>query len=36
MYTNILVAVDGSEGSKRALNEAIRMAKLVRTKLTGV
>jgi nucleotide-binding universal stress UspA family protein len=36
MYTNILVAVDGSEGSKRALNEAIRMARLARAKLTAV
>ncbi|MFM0080678.1 universal stress protein [Paraburkholderia sediminicola] len=36
MYANILVAVDGSEASKRALNEAIRMAKLARARLTAV
>ncbi len=36
MYTNILVAVDGSEASKRALGEAIRMAKLARARLTAV
>lgn len=36
MYANILVALDGSEGSKRALNEAIRMAKLAGARLTAV
>ncbi|WP_168788161.1 universal stress protein [Paraburkholderia aromaticivorans] len=36
MYANILVAVDGSEASKRALNEAIRMAKLASARLTAV
>jgi nucleotide-binding universal stress UspA family protein len=36
MYENILVAVDGSEASKRALGEAIRMAKLAGAKLTAV
>jgi hypothetical protein len=28
MYANILVAVDGSEASKRAVDEGIRIAKL--------
>lgn len=36
MYANILVAVDGSEASKRALDEAIRMTKLARARLTAV
>jgi nucleotide-binding universal stress UspA family protein len=36
MYTNILVAVDGSEASKRALSEAIQLAKLSRCTLTAV
>lgn len=36
MYTNILVAVDGSEASKRAVSEAIQLAKLSRCKLTAV
>ncbi|MFL9913737.1 universal stress protein [Paraburkholderia sp. RL17-337-BIB-A] len=36
MYANILVAMDGSEGSKRALNEAIRVAKLARGRLTAL
>ncbi|MGF6920588.1 universal stress protein [Paraburkholderia sp. 40] len=36
MYRNILVAVDGSEASKCALDEAIRMAKLASAKLTAV
>ncbi|MGB8422025.1 universal stress protein [Paraburkholderia sp.] len=36
MYANILVAVDGSEASKYAVNEAIRVAKLSGGKLTAV
>lgn len=36
MYENILVAVDGSEASNRALTEAVRMAKLARARLTAV
>jgi nucleotide-binding universal stress UspA family protein len=36
MYANIVVAVDGSEASKRALSEAIQLAKLARGKLTAV
>jgi nucleotide-binding universal stress UspA family protein len=36
MYENILVAVDGSEAAKCALNEAIRMAKLAGARLTAV
>ncbi|SAK60420.1 UspA domain-containing protein [Caballeronia temeraria] len=28
MYRNIIIALDGSESSQRALNEAIRMAKI--------
>ncbi|MBB4514964.1 universal stress protein [Paraburkholderia fungorum] len=36
MYTNILVAVDGSEASKRAVSEAIQLAKLSRCTLTAV
>lgn len=36
MYANILVAVDGSEASKRAVDEGIRMAKLSGGKLTAV
>ncbi|MGF6633224.1 universal stress protein [Paraburkholderia sp. MM6662-R1] len=36
MYQNILVAVDGSEASKRAVSEATRMAKLAHAKLTAV
>lgn len=36
MYQNILVAVDGSASSQRALNEAIEMAKLARGKLTAL
>lgn len=36
MYTHIVVAVDGSEGSNRALSEAIRLAKLAHAKLTAV
>jgi nucleotide-binding universal stress UspA family protein len=36
MYTSILVAIDGSEASKCALSEAIRMARLARAKLTAV
>jgi nucleotide-binding universal stress UspA family protein len=36
MYENIVVALDGSEASKRALNEAIRMAKLANARLTAV
>jgi nucleotide-binding universal stress UspA family protein len=34
MYAHILVALDGSEASKRAQNEGIRMAKLARSGLT--
>lgn len=33
MYKNILVAVDGSETSERALNEALRLAKQWKSKL---
>jgi len=36
MYEHILVAVDGSESSKRALDEAIRMATLSHGKVTAV
>ena len=36
MYTNILVAVDGSEASKRAVSEATQLAKLSRCTLTAV
>jgi nucleotide-binding universal stress UspA family protein len=36
MYTNIVVALDGSEASKRALSEAIQLARLARGKLTAV
>jgi nucleotide-binding universal stress UspA family protein len=36
MYEHILVALDGSESSKRALGEAIRMAKLAHGKVTAV
>lgn len=36
MYANILVAVDGSEASKYAVSEAIRIAKLSGGKLTAV
>ncbi|RDJ99765.1 universal stress protein [Paraburkholderia lacunae] len=36
MYATILVAVDGSEASKRAVDEGIRMAKLSGGKLTAV
>ncbi|SDH31414.1 universal stress protein [Paraburkholderia phenazinium] len=36
MYQNILVAVDGSASSLRALNEAIQMAKLARGKVTAL
>jgi nucleotide-binding universal stress UspA family protein len=36
MYANILVAVDGSEASKYAVNEAIQIAKLSGGKLTAV
>jgi nucleotide-binding universal stress UspA family protein len=36
MYANIVVAVDGSEASKRALSEAIQLAKLSRGKVTAV
>ncbi|KAA1014302.1 universal stress protein [Paraburkholderia panacisoli] len=36
MYANIVVAVDGSEGAKRALSEAIQLAKLSHGKLTAV
>ncbi|WP_429257476.1 universal stress protein [Paraburkholderia sp. GAS334] len=35
MYHHILVAVDGSESSKRALSEAIRMASLAHGQLTA-
>ncbi|MGF6598726.1 nucleotide-binding universal stress UspA family protein [Paraburkholderia sp. GAS448] len=36
MYEHILVALDGSESSKRALGEAIRMALLAHGKVTAV
>ena len=36
MYANIVVAVDGSEAAKRALSEAVQLAKLSRGKLTAV
>jgi len=36
MYQNILVAVDGSASSQRALNEAIRMAQLAHGKVTAL
>jgi nucleotide-binding universal stress UspA family protein len=36
MYANIVVALDGSEASKRALSEAIQLAKLSRGSLTAV
>ncbi|NYH19929.1 universal stress protein [Paraburkholderia bryophila] len=36
MYGKILVAVDGSEAAKCALDEAIRMAKLAHASLTAV
>ena len=36
MYANILVAVDGSEASKYAVNEAIQIARLSGGKLTAV
>ncbi|HXZ08161.1 MAG TPA: universal stress protein, partial [Paraburkholderia sp.] len=36
MYDHILVAVDGSESSKRALDEAIRMATLSHGKVTAI
>jgi nucleotide-binding universal stress UspA family protein len=36
MYEHILVALDGSESSKRALDEAIRMGKLAHGKVTAV
>jgi nucleotide-binding universal stress UspA family protein len=36
MYQNILVAVDGSTSSQRALNEAIKMAKLGHGKVTAL
>ncbi|MFM0514446.1 universal stress protein [Paraburkholderia sp. RL17-373-BIF-A] len=36
MYSNIVVAVGGSEAAKRALSEAIQLAKLSRAKLTAV
>jgi len=36
MYEHILVALDGSESSKRALGEAIRMAQLAHGKVTAV
>ena len=36
MYTNIMVALDGSEASKRALSTAIQVARLARGKLTAV
>lgn len=36
MYANIVVAVDGSAAAKRALSEAIQIAKLSRGKLTAV
>ncbi|MGC2964542.1 nucleotide-binding universal stress UspA family protein [Paraburkholderia sp. GV068] len=36
MYANIVVALDGSDAAKRALSEAIQLAKLSRGKLTAV
>lgn len=36
MYANIVVALDGSESSKRALSEAIQLAKLSRGRVTAV
>lgn len=36
MYANIVVALDGSEASKRALSEAIQLAKLSRGTVTAV
>ncbi|MET3231221.1 UNVERIFIED_ORG: nucleotide-binding universal stress UspA family protein [Burkholderia sp. 1263] len=36
MYSNIVVAIDGSAAAKRALAEAVQLAKLSRGKLTAV
>ncbi|WP_027211294.1 universal stress protein [Burkholderia sp. WSM2232] len=36
MYSNIVVALDGSDAAKRALAEAIQLAKLSRGKVTAV
>jgi nucleotide-binding universal stress UspA family protein len=36
MYKNILVAYDGSEGSKRALEQAIHLAKELNSTLTAL
>ncbi|MFM0472146.1 universal stress protein [Paraburkholderia strydomiana] len=36
MYANIVVALDGSDAAKRALSEAIELAKLSRGRLTAV
>ncbi|MFL9965480.1 universal stress protein [Paraburkholderia sediminicola] len=36
MYANIVVALDGSESSKRALSEAIQLAKLSHGRVTAV
>jgi len=36
MYKNILVAYDGSEGAKIALNNAVHLAKCLKAKLTAL
>lgn len=36
MYANIVVALDGSDAAKRALSEAIQLARLSRGRLTAV
>ncbi len=36
MYENIVVALDGSDAAKRALSEAIQLARLSRGRLTAV